>query len=55
MVAPNDGDSIVGVGVPTDGGSKRNALPPPLLPLLPRNAEDGTAEAAAPEATEAVI
>ncbi len=51
MVAPNDGDSIVGVGVPADGGSKRNALPPPLLP---RNADDGIVEAPAPEATGAV-
>ncbi len=54
MVAPNDGDSIVGVGVPADGGSKRNALPPPLLPPPLRNAEDGTVEAPAPEATGAV-
>ena len=48
--APNDGDSMAGVGAPADGGSKRNALapPPPLLPPPPpRNADDGTIEAAA--------
>ena len=53
MAAPNDGDSMAGVGAPADGGSKRNVLAPtpPLLPLLPRNADDGTVEAVA----EAVI